>query len=159
MDQRAVQQRNDVLVYSSEPLAEDVEVTGAIDLSLYFSTDVTDTDFFATISDVYPDGRSILITEGAVRTRFRESLEHPKLLMPNETYQVKIPIWETSNVFKKGHRIRLHVTSSNFPRFNRNLNSGKPMAEETEQDIRVAHQVVLHDSKHPSSLVLPFIPR
>jgi predicted acyl esterase len=68
-------------------------------------------------------------------------------------------LWETSNVFKKGHRIRIHITSSNFPRFNRNLNSGKPMAEETEADIKVANQTILHDSKHPSSVVLPVIPR
>jgi len=159
MDQRAIQQRNDVLVYSTEALGSDIEVTGPIRLRLFFSTDVSDTDFFATLSDVHPDGRAILITEGAMRTRFRESLEHQKLLTPHEVYEVTIPIWETSNVFKKGHRIRLHITSSNFPRFNRNLNSGKAMAEETEQDIRVANQVVLHDAKRPSSLVLPVIPR
>jgi putative CocE/NonD family hydrolase len=159
MDQRSIQQRNDVLVYSTDALTDDVEVTGEIDLNLFFSTDVRDTDFFATISDVYPDGHAVLITEGGVRARFRESFEKPTLLTPNEVYKINIPIWETSNVFKKGHRIRLHVTSSNFPRFNRNLNSGKPMAEETEQDIRVANQIVLHDAAHPSELVLPVIPR
>jgi len=121
-------------------------------LNLFFSTDVTDTDFFATLSDVHPDGRAILITEGAGRTRYRESRERTKLLTPKQRYEVKIPLWETSNVFKAGHRIRLHITSSNFPRFNRNLNSGKPMAEEMEEDIRVAHQVILHDAQHPSSL-------
>jgi len=159
MDQRAIQQRNDVLVYSTDVLPNDVEVTGPIEMNLFFSTDVTDTDFFVTLSDVYPDGKAVLISEGAVRARFRESVERPKLLTPGETYEVKIPIWETSNVFKKGHRLRIHVTSSNFPRFNRNLNSGKPMADETEQDIRVANQVVLHDARHPSSILLPVIPR
>ena len=159
MDQRSIQQRNDVLVYSTDVLASDLEVTGPIEMSLFFSTDVTDTDFFATLSDVYPDGRAILITEGAVRAKFRESVEHPKLLTPHETYAAKIQLWETSNVFKKGHRLRVHLTSSNFPRFNRNLNSGKAMADETEQDIHVANQVVLHDARHPSSLLLPVIPK
>jgi putative CocE/NonD family hydrolase len=158
MDQRSTQQRHDVLVYTTDALASDTEVTGAIELNLFFSTNVTDTDFFATLSDVHPDGRAILITEGAMRTRYRESLEKTKLLTPNQPYELKIPLWETSNVFKAGHRIRLHITSSNFPRFNRNLNSGKPMVEEMEQDIRVANQVILHDSRHPSSLVLPVIP-
>jgi uncharacterized protein len=159
MDQRSIQQRNDVLVYTTDVLADDLEVTGPIEMRLFFSTDVRDTDFFATLCDVYPDGKAVLITEGAIRTRFRESLEHPKLLNPGETYEVKIPIWETSNVFKKGHRLRLHVTSSNFPRFNRNLNSGKPTMEETEEDIRVAHQTLLHDLQHPSFLLLPVVPR
>jgi putative CocE/NonD family hydrolase len=158
MDQRSTQQRHDVLVYTSEALTADTEVTGAPELTLHFSTNVTDTDFFATLSDVYPDGRAILITEGALRTRYRESRERTKLLTPNQPYEVKIPLWETSNVFKSGHRIRLHLTSSNFPRFNRNLNSGKPMAEEMEGDIRVASQVILHDPQHPSSLLLPVIP-
>ncbi|PYR02978.1 MAG: hypothetical protein DMG00_27660 [Acidobacteria bacterium] len=158
MDQRSTQQRADVLVYTTENLPADTEVTGAAELSLFFSTDVIDTDFFATLSDVYPDGRAILITEGALRTRHRESREMTKLLTPKQTYEVKIPLWETSNVFKAGHRIRLHITSSNFPRFNRNLNSGKPMAEEMEEDIQVAHQVILHDAQHPSSLMLPVVP-
>ncbi|HEX4229172.1 MAG TPA: CocE/NonD family hydrolase [Bryobacteraceae bacterium] len=159
LDQRAIQQRNDVLIYTSDQLTADTEVTGAAELTLFFSTDVKDTDFFATLSDVYPDGRAILITEGALRTKYRNSLQKTVLLTPNEPYQVKIPLWETSNVFKVGHRIRLQIASSNFPRFNRNLNSGKPMAEETEADIHVAHQVILHDSAHPSSLSLPIIPR
>jgi uncharacterized protein len=159
MEQRAIQQRNDVLIYTSNELTSDTEVTGTPELNLFFSTDVKDTDFFATLSDVYPDGRTILITEGALRTRYRDSIHKTTLLTPNQPYQVKIPLWETSNLFRTGHRIRLQVTSSNFPRFNRNLNSGKPMAEETESDIHIAHQVILHDSSHPSSLSIPVIPR
>ena len=157
LDQQSTQQRQDVLVYTSDPLVEDTEVTGAPRVQLVFSTDVTDTDFFVTLSDVHPDGRAILITEGAVRARFRDSVEKPTLLTPGGVYEVEIPMWETSNVFKEGHRIRLHVTSSNFPRFNRNLNSGRPMAEETESDIRVAAQTVYHDRTHASALVLPVI--
>ena len=129
----------------------DTEVTGAAELSLFFSTNVTDTDFFATLSDVYPDGRAILITEGAIRTRYRESSKKTKLLTPNQTYEVKIPLWETSNVFKAGHRIRLHITSSNFPRFNRNLNSGKAMAEETEE--RHPGRQAGHPARHPAPIV------
>jgi putative CocE/NonD family hydrolase len=111
------------------------------------------------LGDVYPDGRSILITEGAVRTRYRDSLETPAPLIPNENYRLCIALWETSNVFKKGHRIRLHLTSSNFPRFNRNLNSGKPLAEETESDLRVARQTIYHDAARPFYLELPIVPR
>ena len=158
LDQRSTQQRQDVLVYSTEPLAEDTEVTGAAEVRLFFSTDVVDTDFFATLSDVHPDGRAIAITEGAVRTRFRDSLENPTLLTAGERYEVSIRLWETSNVFKQDHRIRLHITSSSFPRFNRNLNSGKALGEETEADLRVATQTIYHDSQHPSALVLPVIP-
>jgi hypothetical protein len=159
LDQRATQQRHDLLVYTTAPLTGDTEVTGRPELQLFFSTDVTDTDLFVTLSDVYPDGKAILITEGALRTRFRESLEKPSLLKPNEVYDVKIPLWETSNLFKQGHRIRVHVTSSNFPRFNRNLNSGKPLGEETEADIRVATQTIYHDSRRASSIVLPVVPK
>ncbi len=158
LDQRSTQQRQDVLVYSTEPLTEDTEVTGAAEVQLFFSTDVVDTDFVATLSDVYPDGRAIAITEGAIRTRFRDSLEEPSLLNPGEQYEVRIRLWETSNVFKEGHRIRLHITSSSFPRFNRNLNSGKPLADETEADLRVAAQTIYHDGQRRSALVLPVIP-
>ena len=157
LDQQSTQQRQDVLVYTSDPLVEDTEVTGAPRVRLVFSTDVTDTDFFVTLSDVHLDGRAILITEGALRTRFRDSAEEPTLLTAGKVYEVEISMWETSNVFKEGHRIRLHVTSSNFPRFNRNLNSGRSMAEETEADIRVATQTVYHDRTHASALVLPVI--
>lgn len=159
MDQRSIQQRNDVLVYTSDELSSDMEVTGTVELNLFFSTDVTDTDFFATLSDVNPDGRTILITEGAMRTRYRDSIQKTTLLTPDQLYEIKIPLWETSNLFKAGHRIRLHLTSSNFPRFNRNLNSGKAMADETEADVRVANQTIYHDQTHLSSLVLPVIPR
>ena len=158
LDQRATQQRQDILVYTTDELSGDIEVTGTVELRLFFSTDVRDTDFFATLSDVRPDGRTILITEGALRTRFRNSIERAQLLTSGEVYEVTIPMWETSNVFKEGHRIRLHVTSSNFPRFARNLNSGKPLGEEAETDIRVATQTIYHDAARPSALVLPVIP-
>jgi putative CocE/NonD family hydrolase len=158
LDQRVTEQRPDVLVYTTPPLEHDTEVTGPMSVRLFFSTDVPDTDFIITLADVAPDGKAIQITEGQVRTRFRESLERPSMLVPNRDYEVTINLWGASNVFKKGHRIRVHLTSSNFPRFNRNLNSGKPLGDETENDIRIANQVIYHDSRRPSSIVLPVIP-
>ena len=158
LDQRVNQSRQDVLVYTTEPLSDDTEVTGAIEFDLYFSTDVQDTDFFATISDVYPDGKAVLVAEGMLRARFRESIEEPSLLTPGDIYRVAITFWETSNLFRSGHRIRLHLTSSNFPRFARNLNSARPLGEGRASDIRIATQVIYHDSQRPSALVLPVIP-
>ena len=158
LDQQATQSRPDVLVYTSSPLEQDMEVTGRPEVNLFFSTDAPDTDIFLTLSDVHPDGKAILITEGAVRARFRDSFDKPTLLTPNQVYEIKIPLWETSNLFKKGHRIRVHITSSNFPRFNRNLNSGKPPADEGETDIRTASQAIYHGSRRASSIVLPVIP-
>lgn len=159
LDQNSIQERQDILVYSTKPMENDTEVTGPVKLNLHFSTNVADTDLFATLSAVFPDGRAILVTEGAIRTRFRDSLEKPTLLVPYEIYELEINLWETSYVFKKGHLIRLHITSSNFPRFNRNLNSGKHLGEEETSDIRVADQTIYHDADHPSSILLPVIPR
>ncbi|MEP6494428.1 MAG: CocE/NonD family hydrolase [bacterium] len=158
LDLRVTQQRPDVLVYTTAPLSEDTEVTGIPEVHLHFSTDVTDTDFFATLSDVYPDGKAIDITEGQARARFRESVERPRLLTPNKDDSLTVKLWGTSNQFKKGHRIRVTITSSNFPRFNRNLNSGKAMAEENEQDIHVANQTVYHVNGRASAIVLPIVP-
>lgn len=156
-DQRSVEVREDVLVYTTGTLTRDVEVTGAGELRLFFSTNVPDTDFFVTLTDVYPDGRSIAITGGSLRTRFRNSITNPQLLTPGQVYGVTIPIWETSNVFKEGHKIRLDITSSNFPRFNRNLNSGKPQGDEAAEDMRSASQVIYHDVLRASSILLPVI--
>jgi putative CocE/NonD family hydrolase len=159
LDQRVNQGRQDVLVFSSDPLDADTEVTGAMELRLFFSTNVPDTDFFATVSDVYPDGRAVFIAQGMLRTRYRESLTDPTMLTPGEVHEVTFTFWETSNVFKAGHRIRLHITSSDFPRFDRNLNTAKPVGEGTQADIRVAEQTVYHDAARPSSLLLPVIPQ
>src|SRR5262249_15673839 len=133
------------------------EVSGFPEVRLIFSTDVTDTDFFVKLEDVYPDGRAIDITEGQARTRFRESQEHPKLLTPGAQTTIHINLWGTSNVFMKGHRIRVQLTSSNFPRSNRNLNSGKAMQDENEADIRIASQTIYHSGPAASSIVLPIV--
>ena len=158
LDQRVNQQRQDVLVYTTDILEKDIEVTGAIELQLFFRTDVPDTDFFATVSDVYPNGKAILVAEAMQRMRYRKSIEAPNWLNLNQVYEVKMQFWETSNVFKAGHRIRLHLTSSNFPRFDRNLNAAVPIGEGLDADIVVATHVIYHNQELPSSLYLPVVP-
>ena len=156
-DRRPAERRDDVLVYTSEPLTYDVEVTGPVVVTLYASSTAPDTDFTATLVDVHPDGKAINVCEGIRRARFRESLEHPTLIEPGRVYEYNINVWETSNVFKAGHRIRLEVSSSNFPRFDRNLNTGHQPGLDAE--MRVADQTILHDPEHPSHMTLPIIPR
>jgi hypothetical protein len=158
LDQEATEQRPDMLAYSTDVLNEDTEVTGIVEANLMFSTDVTDTDFFVTLSDVFPDGKSIVVADGEARARFRESLEHPTLVTPGKETPVTVKLWGTSNVFKEGHRIRVRVTSSNFPRLARNLNSGKAQRDKTEQDIKVATTKILHANERASSIVLPIVP-
>ena len=141
MDQRAVESREDVLVYSSEPLKKDMEVTGEVRAILHVSTSAPDTDFTAKLVDVFPDGQTRNLCDGILRLRYRASLRKPELAKPGEIYTITIPAGVTSNVFKSGHRIRLEVSSSNFPRFDRNPNTGRAIADETE--LRVAHQTDL----------------
>ena len=156
-DRRSVERRDDVLVFTSEPLTRDAEVTGPVVVTLYASSSAPDTDFTATLVDVYPSGQAINICEGIRRTRFRESLETPTLIEPGRTYEYQISLWETGNVFKAGHRIRLEISSSNFPRFDRNLNTGHQPGLDAE--IKVADQTIYHDSERPSHVSLPIIPR
>ncbi|HVA87339.1 MAG TPA: CocE/NonD family hydrolase, partial [Candidatus Saccharimonadales bacterium] len=155
-DRRAVERRDDILVYSTPPLARDTDVTGPVALVLFAATSAVDTDFTAALVDVHPNGQCILLTQGIVRARFRESLEQPTLVEPGKVYRYTVTLWETSNLFKAGHRIRVEVSSSNFPHFDRNLNSGEDLA--TGCHPRIAHQTILHDQQHPSHLVLPIIP-
>jgi hypothetical protein len=153
MDQRPAEKRQDVLVYTSSPLDRDLEVTGAVSVVLWASTDAPDTDFTAKLSEVYADGRAINLCDGILRLRYRDSLERPALVKPGAVYRITIQAGVTSNVFRKGRRIRLDISSSNFPRFDRNPNTGRRIADETES--RVARQTVYHDAKRPSQLVLP----
>ena len=155
-DRSSVQSRKDILVYTSEPLEQDMEVTGPVDFKLYAASSAVDTDWTATLSDVHPDGQAIHICEGIRGARFRESLETPKLIEPGKVYEYDISLWETSYVFKAGHRIRLEISSSNFPRFARNQNIGEPLG--TSDKLTVAKQTVYHNARHPSHLVLPVIP-
>ncbi|HEX4321514.1 MAG TPA: CocE/NonD family hydrolase [Acidobacteriaceae bacterium] len=154
-DQREVEARSDVLVYSTPPLAQDEEVTGPVTLDLFAKSSAVDTDFTAKLVDVAPDGSAYNLTEGILRARYRNSTSHAELIEPGKVYEYKIDLWSTSNVFLKGHRIRLEVSSSNFPRFDRNLNTGKP-ASISSESVK-ATNTILHDSEHPSALILPIV--
>ena len=156
LDQKSVEGRADVLTFTSGILERDTEVTGPVLLKLHAASSAVDTDFVAKLTDVYPDGRSINLTEGVIRARFREDVwGRPKLMDPGTVYPFTIDMQATSNVFKKGHRIRVQVTSSNFPLWDRNLNTGHDPATDTE--MRVANQTVYHDAARPSHIVLPVI--
>jgi len=156
-DQRGVEAREDVLVYSTAPMAADMEVTGPVTLELWAKSSAADTDFTAKLVDVGPNGFAQNLTEGILRTRFRDSLEMPTLITPGQAYQLKIDLWATSNVFKRGHVIRLEVSSSNFPRFDRNLNLGTMSYGGGETVGIAATNSVLHDAEHPSVLTLPVV--
>ncbi|MDR3775776.1 MAG: CocE/NonD family hydrolase [Terracidiphilus sp.] len=156
-DQQAVESRSDVLVYSTPALDQDLEVTGPVALDLYASSSAVDTDFTAKLVDVWPDGFEQNLTEGILRARYRESTATAQPIVPGKIYQYKIDLWSTSNVFLKGHKIRLEVSSSNFPRFDRNLNTGGSAA--TDSTFVKATNTIYHDAAHPSALLLPVIPR
>jgi hypothetical protein len=156
-DQKDVEARPDVLVYSTPPLAQDTEVTGPITLDLFAKSSAVDTDFTAKLVDVAPDGFAQNLTEGILRAVYRTSASAPTPIVPGQVYEYKIDVWSTSNVFLKGHRIRLEVSSSNFPRFDRNLNTGKNAADSS--DYVKATNTVVHDAEHPSALLLPIVPR
>jgi hypothetical protein len=177
-DRRELEERRgDVLIYTSAPLEGDLEVTGPVSMTLWAASSAVDTDFTAALVDVYPDARAVILTDGICRTRFRgaaagwkpadfmtgrrpydalyDPLFRPELMEPGMPYELQIDMWETSNVFRKGHCIRLEISSSNFPRYNRNLNTGGRVGFETAR--RVAHQTVYHDARRPSRLALPVI--
>jgi uncharacterized protein len=155
-DQRKVEDRKDVLVYSTAPLEHDTEVTGPVRLDFFASSSAVDTDFTAKLVDVYPDGAAINLTEGILRARYRDSQEKTTLLTPGQVYPLSIDLWATSNMFRAGHRIRLEVSSSNFPRFDRNLNTGEPAA--SSDKLVPATNTIVHDKEHPSALILPVVP-
>ena len=155
-DQQDVEARPDVLVYTTRPLDEDLEVTGSVTLDLYAKSSAVDTDFTAKLVDVAPNGFAQNLTEGILRARYRESTAAAKPLVPGAVCHLKIDLWSTSNVFLKGHKIRVEVSSSNFPRFDRNLNTGKDDA--TDSTIVKATNTILHDAAHPSALILPIVP-
>ena len=156
-DQRPLESRPDVLVYTSEPVTAPLEVTGPLTVTLYAASDAPDTDFTAKLVDVRPDGYAQNLADGIVRARYRESRTAPTPLTPGEVTKLTIDLWATSHVFLPGHRLRVHVSSSNFPRFDRNLNTGEDQATGTRW--RTARQTVFHDHRYPSHLTLPVIPR
>ena len=157
-DQRPTESRVDVLVYTTPPLERDVEVTGPIIVHLWAASSAPDTDFVARLVDVHPNGYAQNLTDGIIRARYRNFAqgEAPTLIEPGKAYEYEIDLWATSNLFKAGHRIRLDVTSSNFPRWDRNPNTGHDFGVDAE--LAVVHQMILHDHEHPSYVVLPIVP-
>lgn len=156
-DYASIERRDDVLVYSTEKLETDIEVTGPVKAEIYASTDAVDTDFMVKLLDVHPDGYVQRLTDGMVRGRFRNGMEHPELLKPGEIYLFEVDCWNTSHVFKKGHRIRVEIASSAFPKYDRHLNTGDILG--VTSDMIQAEQTIYHDAAHPSGITLPFIPR
>jgi uncharacterized protein len=157
-DQRRMESRADILVYSTEPLKEDLEVSGPIDVTLYVSSDVKDTDITAKVLDVYPDGTAYNLDETILRLRYREGFDKPLVWMqPGKVYKAALPPMTTSNLFAAGHRIRIEVSSSNFPRFDRNLNTGGNNYDESQSV--VAHTAVHHSTEYPSQVKLSVIKR
>jgi uncharacterized protein len=156
-DQRPNESRSDVLIYSTPPLDKDVEVTGWVKLKLFAATSAVDTDFTALLADVDDTGYARFLTDGIVRARYRNSTAKAEPVTPGQVYEYTVDLWATGNLFRAGHRIRLYVSSSNFPRFNRNLNTGEPILGATR--MVPASQAIYHDTEHPSALILPVIPR
>jgi hypothetical protein len=134
-----------------------MEVTGPVTLDLYAKSSAVDTDFTAKLVDVWPNGFAQNLTEGILRARYRNSTGAAEAIVPGKVYEYKIDLWSTSNVFLKGHKIRLEVSSSNFPRFDRNLNNGKNAGADAA--FGKADNTIYHDREHPSALLLPVVPR
>ena len=154
-DQRQVEGRPDVLVYSTSPLKAKLEVTGPVRAELYAASSAPNTDFTAKLVDVYPDGRAIELCQGIIRAAFREGETNPTNIRPGTVYRYEIDLWATSNVFLPGHRIRLELSSSSFPKFDRNLNTGGPA--DSDSVAVSAEQRVFHNREYRSRLILPVI--
>ena len=156
-DQGPVEDRQDVLVYTSEALERELEVTGPIKVHLFAASSAVDTDFTAKLVDVRPDGYAHNLQDGIVRARYRTSASEPSLIEPDRVYEFVIDLWATSHLLKTGHRLRVEISSSNFPRFDRNQNTGAPIGQDAR--LEVARQTVHHREEYPSHIVLPIIPR
>jgi putative CocE/NonD family hydrolase len=155
-DYRTVENRKDVLVYTSDPLADDRTVCGAIRAEIYAATSAVDTDFTAKLLDVWPNGFAQRLNDGMARARFREGMDRPSLVKPDEVYLYKLDLWDTCEMFAKGHRIRIEVSSSAFPKYDRNPNTGGALGKTTRW--LKATQTILHDRQHSSHVVLPIVP-
>jgi uncharacterized protein len=156
IDNREVEKRSDVLVYTTEPLREPMEVTGPVTATIYFATDVPDTDITVKLLDVDPQGVAYDLTYGIARARYRDSYKNPTLLKAGQVYGLAVELQPTSNYFEAGHRVRIEVSSSNFPFFSRNLNTGTNSY--TTTDMRVAHTRIEHSTAYPSHVVIPIVP-
>jgi putative CocE/NonD family hydrolase len=151
-----VEQRSDVLVYDSAPLSQDTEITGPATVTLWASSSAVDTDFTAKLVVVKPDGQAVNLNNGILRTAFRDSLSQPTPIVPGRPYEYRIEIWPTSYEFRAGERVRLEISSSDYPQFAPNPNTGAPFGQDTRT--LPAVQTILHDPAHPSSITLPIIP-
>ena len=155
MDQRQIEGRQDYLRFQTEVLEAPLEVAGRVTVDLYVSSDAPDTDFVAKLVDVYPDGYEALLTDGIIRARYREGIDREVMLKPDEVVRVRVDLWSTAIVFNKGHRIALHVTSSNDPRFDPNPNTGHP--QRADNEMQVAKNAIHFSPQHPSRLLLPVV--
>ena len=144
-----------ILVYTSEPLAADIELLGDVSVTLHAATTATDTDFTARLCVVDPDGRSVNLQEGILRARYRRSLSDPEPLVPGEVYELRIELGPVGASVPAGSRLRLDISSSDFPQWDRNLNSGGPPGAESALAAAPATQTVLHDAEHPTRITLP----
>jgi putative CocE/NonD family hydrolase len=154
-DQSRIETRPDVVTYTTDVLTADLEVTGPISATLFAATQGRDTDWIVKLVDVHPDGRSFNLTDGVARARYRNGAE--ELLTPGEAYEYQLDMQVTSNVFRRGHRIRVQISSTDFPRLHRNPNTGKPLLDDAQ--LVPVLQTILHDAHHPSRVTLPVIPR
>jgi hypothetical protein len=150
-----LERRDDILVYTSDFLESSLTIAGPVKIKLFAATDGPDTDWMIKLTDVYPDGTSMPVSEGILRARFHEGLDKIKLLTPNQVYEYDIELTGTANVFKPGHRIRVDITSSNFPQFDRNPNTGEPLGSSAK--IRIAKQTVYHGGVRASYVLLPVV--
>ena len=149
--------RHDVMVYTSPPLTHDVEITGPLSVTLWAATDARDTDWHAMLLDVYPDGHAYRVQDGITRARFRDGFDRETFPVAGRPTEYRIDLWHTARVFPAGHRLRLAIASAAFPKYGRNLNTGGDNNADTTYV--TAHQRILHDATHPSSVTLPMIPR
>jgi uncharacterized protein len=154
-DYREIEKRSDVLVYTSELLTEDIEVCGPVKVRLSAASSAQDTDFMAKLIDVWPNGFAQRLTDGMVRARFRAGMDKPSLIEPERIYDYDLDLWNTCQLYKKGHRIRVEISSSAFPKYDRNLNTGEPLGQTTR--MRTAEQKIYHDSGRPSYIILPIV--
>ena len=154
-DQQRMETRNDILVYSTEPLQQGTEVSGAIETTLYVSSDAKDTDFTIKLIDVYPDGRAYNLDETILRARYREGFDKEVFMEKGKVYKLDLSAMSTSNYFAAGHRIRIEISSSNFPRFDRNMNTGGNNYDEAKGV--VAHNQIHHSAMYPSQIKLPIV--
>ncbi|NHJ22347.1 MAG: CocE/NonD family hydrolase [Candidatus Lokiarchaeota archaeon] len=157
-DQRPVQEgRSDILFYTTDILNDDTEISGPVKVQLSVSSNCTDTDFTAKLIDVHPDGSTMLVLDNILRARYRNSMSNPVLMKPNKIYDITINLGDISYVFKAGHRIQIDISSSNFPKYDRNLNSGGELYTETEADMKMALNEIHHHGRHRSYVILPII--